>query len=31
MKSGFRVIGFDADDALWVNESYYRETEKAIC
>ncbi len=22
------VIGFDADDTLWVNESYFRETEK---
>lgn len=23
-----KVIGFDADDTLWVNEPYYRETEK---
>ncbi|MEZ5071124.1 MAG: HAD family hydrolase [Bacteroidales bacterium] len=23
-----RVIGFDADDTLWVNEPYYRESEK---
>ena len=23
-----RIIGFDADDTLWVNEPYYRETEK---
>jgi putative hydrolase of the HAD superfamily len=23
-----KVIGFDADDTLWVNESYYRETEE---
>lgn len=26
-----RVIGFDADDTLWVNEPFYRETEKAFC
>lgn len=25
--SGIRVIGFDADDTLWVNETYFRETE----
>lgn len=24
-----KVIGFDADDTLWVNETYYRETEEA--
>lgn len=24
----FKVVGFDADDTLWVNEDYYRETEK---
>ncbi len=22
-----KVIGFDADDTLWVNETYYREAE----
>jgi hypothetical protein len=27
MKSSIKVIGYDADDTLWVNESYYRETE----
>lgn len=27
----FKVIGFDADDTLWVNETYYRETEEAFC
>jgi putative hydrolase of the HAD superfamily len=27
MKKNFKVIGFDADDTLWVNEPYYRETE----
>ena len=26
-----KVIGFDADDTLWVNESYYRETEIQFC
>lgn len=25
------VIGFDADDTLWVNEPNYLETEKALC
>ncbi len=24
---GIKVIGFDADDTLWVNESCYREAE----
>lgn len=27
MESGIKVIGFDADDTLWVNEPYYREVE----
>jgi putative hydrolase of the HAD superfamily len=31
VKSDFKVIGFDADDTLWVNEPYYRETEDAFC
>jgi putative hydrolase of the HAD superfamily len=31
MKRDFKVIGFDADDTLWVNEPYYRETEDAFC
>jgi putative hydrolase of the HAD superfamily len=26
-----RVIGFDADDTLWVNEPHYQETEKYFC
>ena len=26
-----KVIGFDADDTLWVNELYFRETEKQFC
>ena len=31
MKSNFKVIGFDADDTLWVNEPYYKETEESFC
>jgi putative hydrolase of the HAD superfamily len=27
MIKGIKVIGFDADDTLWVNEPYYREAE----
>jgi putative hydrolase of the HAD superfamily len=27
VKTNFKVIAFDADDTLWVNEPYYRETE----
>ena len=26
-----KVIAFDADDTLWVNEPYYREAEKKFC
>lgn len=26
-----KVIGFDADDTLWVNETYFREAEQAFC
>jgi len=26
-----KVIGFDADDTLWVNETYFREAEAAFC
>jgi putative hydrolase of the HAD superfamily len=28
MKDQIQVIGFDADDTLWINEPYYRETER---
>jgi putative hydrolase of the HAD superfamily len=28
MMNGIKVIGFDADDTLWVNEPYYREAEE---
>jgi len=31
MKHDFKYIGFDADDTLWVNEPYYRETETIFC
>jgi len=31
MKTNFKIIGFDADDTLWVNEPYYRETEIEFC
>ena len=27
----FRVIAFDADDTLWVNEPYFREIEEKFC
>jgi len=30
MKNSYKVIAFDADDTLWVNEPYYRETENAF-
>lgn len=30
MKHKIKVIAFDADDTLWVNESYYRNTEDAF-
>jgi putative hydrolase of the HAD superfamily len=26
-----KVIAFDADDTLWVNEPYFRETEIKFC
>ena len=31
MFSSIKVIAFDADDTLWVNEPYFRTTEKAFC
>lgn len=31
MIEGIKVIGFDADDTLWVNETYFRETEQKFC
>ena len=29
--SEIKIIGFDADDTLWVNELYYKEIEKEFC
>jgi putative hydrolase of the HAD superfamily len=29
--SKIKVIGFDADDTLWVNETYFREAEEEFC
>jgi putative hydrolase of the HAD superfamily len=31
MTNKIKVIGFDADDTLWENEPYYRETEDKFC
>jgi putative hydrolase of the HAD superfamily len=31
MKNKVKIIGFDADDTLWVNEPLYRGTEKQFC
>jgi len=28
MKNKYKIIGFDADDTLWVNEPYFQDTEK---
>ncbi|MCD7932129.1 MAG: HAD hydrolase-like protein [Tannerellaceae bacterium] len=30
MIEGIKVIGFDADDTLWTNEIYFRETEERV-
>ena len=29
--SDIKTIAFDADDTLWVNETYFRETEEKFC
>ena len=29
--NNIKVIGFDADDTLWVNETYFREAEQEFC
>ena len=29
--NSFEIIGFDADDTLWLNESYYQEMEGVFC
>ncbi len=31
MYKNIKVIAFDADDTLWVNEPYFHQTEKAFC
>jgi len=31
MINKIKVIAFDADDTLWVNETYYQEAEKMLC
>jgi putative hydrolase of the HAD superfamily len=31
MKHKIKIVGFDADDTLWVNEPLYRDTEKQFC
>jgi len=31
MEKSIKVIAFDADDTLWVNEPFFRETEEAFC
>lgn len=31
MNGTIQVIGFDADDTLWVNEPYFREAEEKFC
>jgi len=31
MKDTIKVIGFDADDTLWINEPFYQDVEKEFC
>ena len=31
MLSQIKVIGFDADDTLWVNEPFFQNVEKEFC
>jgi putative hydrolase of the HAD superfamily len=31
MKNKIKVIGFDADDTLWVNEPFFQDVEKQFC
>lgn len=31
MKKDFKYIIFDADDTLWMNETFFRETERELC
>ena len=31
MMNEIKVIAFDADDTLWVNETYFRDAENEFC
>jgi putative hydrolase of the HAD superfamily len=31
MRREVKIVGFDADDTLWVNEPLYQETERLFC
>jgi putative hydrolase of the HAD superfamily len=31
MKNKIKIIAFDADDTLWVNEPYFQDAEKQFC
>lgn len=31
MNEGIKIVGFDADDTLWVNEPHYQEIERKFC
>jgi putative hydrolase of the HAD superfamily len=31
VKKNFKIIGFDADDTLWVNEPYFQQTQRQFC
>jgi putative hydrolase of the HAD superfamily len=31
LRRNFKIIGFDADDTLWINEPYFQETERMFC
>jgi putative hydrolase of the HAD superfamily len=31
MEKKFKIVGFDADDTLWINEPLYQDTEKQFC
>jgi len=31
MINGIKIVGFDADDTLWINEPLYQETERIFC
>jgi len=31
MKNSIKTIAFDADDTLWINETYFQEAEQQFC